>query len=259
MAGDLVSTWKEAGGGAMTLAVRDATLIRMDSAPNNYMLLTGKKVYVVTKEDGQWTAMDMDQMSGLMKMFGGGGAASHGDMKTTYTKTGRSETVAGYKGAVYTVETRDGAGKIVDKGEVVFSKSKDIVRINEAWMSFASAMGRIAGPELSRQLDAAAKQAYQSGYGGILRVDNDLELVSVKKEAMDDAYFELPDGVAMNGVPERPQDAASDGEDSNAVSDAAKGTAKEIGDAAADESKSATVEEVREEVRGFFNKIFNKD
>jgi len=257
VAGDLVSTWKEVDGGTMTLAVRDTAHIRMDSTPDNYMLLSGKKVYVVVRENGRWTAMDMDQMSGIMKMFGDGSATAPSHTKTTYTDTGRIETIAGYTGNVYTAETRDAAGKTVDKGEVVFSKAVDIVRINEAWMSFASAMARIAGPELSKQLDSAARQAYQSGYGGILRVDNDLKLVSVKKSAIDDAYFKLPDGAVTSGVPKGPEEDVSGGESSNAVSDAAKDTAKDIGGAAADEAKSATVDEVREEVRGFFNKIFD--
>ncbi len=257
LAGDLISTWKEADGGIMTLAVRDKAHIRMDSTPDNYMLLSGKKVYVVVRENGQWTAMDMDQMSGIMKMFGDGSSTTPSHMKTTYASTGHSETIAGYEGNVYTTETRDAAGKTVDKGEVVFSKAVDIVRINEAWLSLASAMARIAGPELSKQLDSAARQAYQSGYGGILRVDKDLKLVSVKKSAIDDAYFELPDGTVISEVPTTPKEDISGGESSNAVSDAAKDTAKDIGAAAADEAKSATVDEVREEVRGFFNKIFD--
>lgn len=260
LAGDLLSTWKGGAGETLTLSIRDASTIRFDSAPDSYMLMTGKKIYMVAKEDGKWTAMDMDQMSGMMKMLGGGAKPS-AEEKATYTKTARSETIAGYTGTVYIGETRDAAGKVTDSAEVVFSKAEDIIRINEAWMAMASAMGRIAGPELSRQLGEAAGQARTAGYGGFLRVGNDLTLTGVKKGALPGDHFSLPDGVELSEMPGLPakEEAAGDTGAGSAVAGAAKETGKEIGGAATDEAKGATIDEVRGQVRGLFNKMFKND
>lgn len=145
-------------------------------------------------------------------------------------------------------------------GVVVFSNADDIERLNTAWMALAAAMGRMAGPDFSRHLASAAGEANRSGFGGPLRVDNDLTLVAVKRSSLDDNYFEPPQGAVETRLPETPAvNETGGGERDGIVAETARETGKEIGGAAADEAKTATVEEVREEVRGFFNKLLKND
>ncbi|MBI9082112.1 MAG: hypothetical protein JEZ11_00860 [Desulfobacterales bacterium] len=255
---DLLAKWRQADGGSFTLAVRDADHIRMDTHPDSYMLLSGKKVYMVSRSEGQWQAMDMDQMSGMMKMFGGQPSATVSGYQTVYRSTGRKEKVAGYPGMVYTAEVRDGQGKLVESKEMVFSDHKDIVLLNQAWLNLAAGMGRVMGPEMSRAIDDASKAASESGYGGVLRVDWDMILASLKKTDLGAAYFNLPGNttsVAPSAPTRTPVPTAkkSDG----AITGAAKETGKEIGGVAASEAKNATMEEVREGVQSVFKKLFD--
>jgi hypothetical protein len=75
---------------------------------DTYMLLTNQKVYMVRKENGKWSAFDMDQMSGIMKRFSKDTKSSSAQIdQQKFTDTGRYEAIAGYKGKVYEVEDKD--------------------------------------------------------------------------------------------------------------------------------------------------------
>lgn len=102
------------------LAVRDADHVRMDTSQDGYMLVRGEKVYSVSKDDsGKWMVMDMDQMgkmtSGGLAGFFGGGNDDPKAYKATYVKTGKSESIAGYTGAVYNV-------KVFENGQLISLK-----------------------------------------------------------------------------------------------------------------------------------------
>ncbi len=54
LAGDISATYQYSDGQTMTITVRDASHVRMDTTPDSYMLLKGKKIYIVNKdEDGK--------------------------------------------------------------------------------------------------------------------------------------------------------------------------------------------------------------
>lgn len=68
---DIVATWQMKDGANTKLSIRDDKHVRIDTnEKDTYMLVKDKKVYMVRKEEGQWTAFDMDQMADMMKMFG---------------------------------------------------------------------------------------------------------------------------------------------------------------------------------------------
>lgn len=257
---DIVATWQHKGNNTMTLSMRDTERIRMDTGADNYMLVSGEKVYMVTGQDGKWTVMDMDQLAGMMSRFGAqpGAASQDGDQyQSTFKNTGRTETIAGYKGSVYLAETKDGSGKVIDSSEVVFSKNKDVERASRAWMTLAMRMGNIIGKDTSVAVDRATKQAEMSGYGGMLRID-EMTLVSIEKPSLSAAYYELPkdaEKMDMGSLPGGEAGTAgtgSSGDDSNF----AKDLGKEAGDAAQDEVKQNTIEEVRKGIGGLFKKVF---
>ena len=250
-AGDIVSKWRQTDGNITTLSMRDLNHIRLDMAPDSYMLLSGQKVYMVSRQEGQWGAMDMDEISGMMKMFDGQAATQIEERWGTYKSTGRTETVAGYKGTVYISEVRDASGKVLEQSETVFCKHQDIVRVNEAWMAVASGMGHLVGPEMSRAMDQVTKEAREAGYGGFLRFGTDLTLISLKQQSLGSGYFNLPEGTE----PVRAQSPPSEGAarpDNDGIAD----TASDVGKDAVDEAKGATIDEVRDGVKNIFNQLF---
>ena len=259
---DIVATWQYENKTTLKIYMRDEKRIRMDTGTNNYMLVSGEKSYMVSQEDGKWQYMDMDQVAAMMSRFGTRPTVTSQEAEryqATFNKTGRTETIAGFKGSVYVAETKDATGKVIDTSEVVLSKHKDIERVSAAWQALALRMGNILGQDDSVAVDRATRQAKVSGYGGVLRIDN-MKLISVEKPSLSTATFELPKGAhpvemgsvypsTMGGGP-----AAVAGAEENATF--AEDLGKEAGDAAQDEVKENTIEEVRKGIGGLFKKVF---
>lgn len=262
-AGDIVATWKYTDGSTVKLSARDDQHIRMDTAPDSYTLLTGSKVYLVQKDDDGWQATDMEKMAGMMGgMFGGQKKVNVDDYKTTYKYTGKKETIAGYKGKVYRVEVRDGAGKMVSSDELVLSTSKDILRVNMALARISSKMTGMAVSGLSANPEAIKKQADK--YGSVLRYGKDMTLVAVKKPSLKSSHYELPKGTTqreVNAPKNAPQKTTAAANEKTAGK---KGgffgnLFKSSEGAAKDQTKTNTTSEVKEGVNKFFNKLFKKE
>ncbi len=262
-AGDIVATWQYSDGSTVKLSARDDQHIRMDTAADSYMLRTGAKTYMVQKEDEGWRATDMAQMASMMGgMFGQKKAPSVDDYTTTYKYSGRTETISGYKGKVYQVEVRDGAGKLVSSEEMVLSKSKDIRRINMAMMQIGSQMTGAAMPGMSKLTAAAQKE--MDKYGSTLRYGKDMTLTSVKKPSLKASYYQLPTDTKQQQVkvpPKVPQATTASAKEKTAgkkggfFGDLFKGSS----DAAKDQTKGNSIGEVKEGVNKIFKSIFKKE
>ncbi len=250
---DLLATWQSADGNLMKVAHRDDSHVRMETRPDNYMLLTGDKIYMVSKDEGEWKVVDMDQMAGLMKLYGGVAASTMqiDDYSTSFQATGRTEKIASYKGTVYLVEVRDENKELIQKDEVVFSKNSDVRRASQAMMAISAKMGDKMGPDISAQLDEAMLQAAENDYGGPLRYGTDMKLVSIEKSPLPDAYFQLPQNAQQVEVPQPPpaQPGQKGGFFGQLMGDSE--------DAAKDETRSSTVDAVREGVRGALKGLFD--
>lgn len=260
LAGDIVATWVHKDGTTMKFSIRDSDHIRMDIQPDVYMLLSGSKLYQINKSEGQWTATDIDEMSGMMKKFGSQGSVKINKFKTTYKYTGRKEKIAGYKGKVYLVETDDGAGH-KQKNEVVFCTHSDIKKASKAYTILTSQMGKMMGPGMSQAMEQNSKEAEKAGYGGLLRSGSELKLQSLEKKSFSPAWYELPEGVKMVNMrgPSSPPPqvkSSSTGQSSEKKGGFFSDIAKDSENAAKDETKDSTVQEVREGVRNMFKKIF---
>jgi hypothetical protein len=256
---DIVATWQNQGGNPMKLAMRDQNHIRMDTGKNNYMLLSGQKVYMVSRQGAQWNVMDMDQLSGMMQRFGaqaGTTSKQTNQYSSSFRNTGRTETIAGYKGKVYIAETKDASGRVVNSSEVVLSKNRDIERINKAWMTMALRMGSIIGGQTSRDIEAASKKAEKSGSGGILRIGK-MKLTKVEKPTLSAAYFELPAGAKMTNMTASPNmNGANSGQGQTGNSNFATDLGKKAGNAAQEEVQQDTVDQVKKGVGSLFKKLF---
>jgi len=237
-ASDVVATYAYADGGMVTLCTRDAAHVRMDTSPSSYMLLSGDKVYAVSRDDdGTWQVLDMDAMKqsggGMMSMFGGGSSAQY-DVR--YEKTGRTEKVAGYSGAVYTAVTYED-GKVVGREEVVLGTQAEIRKLTEGWTAMAARMSNMA-----RSFCDSVKEAKKTGYGGLLRYGDEMRLSKLQMKNLDAAYYTLPKGA-------RSMQAVQAGSGDGGLSD----DAKEIGQ----DAKDATKDEIKEGVRSVISNIFN--
>ncbi|MBN1906512.1 MAG: hypothetical protein JW927_15595 [Deltaproteobacteria bacterium] len=115
---------------------------------------------------------------------------------------------------------------------------------------------------ISQLLEKSNRIAKENNYGVMIRMGTDMKLKSLKNASMDDSFFELPSGAevfdmdsAMNEMQEDQEYPGNEeySESENAISQ----DAKDVGQAARDEVKNATVDEVRKGVRGLFDKVFN--
>jgi hypothetical protein len=253
-----VATWQQKGDTTLKIAMRDENHIRMDTGEGNYMLVSGEKVYMVTRSEGETNVMDMDQLAGLMSRFGAtatgaGGASEH--YQSSFKKAGRTETVAGYKGTVYISETKDESGQVIDQSEVVFSKHKDIQRANKAWRTIAMRMGSIIGKDTSLAVDQATEKAEMSGYGGLLRID-EMKLTGVEKPTLSAAYYELPQNAKMTDMPSPTTAGAGQGSETADDSNFVKELGADTGEAAKEEVKNNTIDKVKKGIGGVFKKLF---
>lgn len=265
LAGDISATYQYSDGQTMTITVRDASHVRMDTTPDSYMLLQGKKIYIVSKdEEGNWSAMDLDQMKGMAGMMGGlfGKKAKAAEYDMKLKDTGKKEEIAGLKGNVYNATYYEN-GKVVNTSEIVFCNKKEIQKINDAWISIAAGLAQIMGQDMSQLLEKSNRLAKENNYGVMIRMGNDMKLKSLTQKSMKDSYYELPSGVEVMDVQtpmseaqeaQDVQESQENSESENAISQ----DAKDVGQAAKDEAKNATVDEVRKGVRGLFDKVFSK-
>ena len=197
---DIIATYKYSDGSMVTLCTRDAQHVRMDTSPTSYMLLSGDKVYSVSRDDdGTWQAMDMDQIksmgSSFTSMFGGGDDTPEYDVR--YEKTGQTEKIAGYSGTVYNAVVFEN-DKIVGRDEIVLCSHSNIKKLTEGWMAMASRM-----TNMNQSFDDSMEEAQKMGYGGMLRYGNDMRLSSLKIKNLNSSYYQLPSEIGRSASRER--------------------------------------------------------
>ncbi|MCK5162293.1 MAG: hypothetical protein KAQ72_01180 [Desulfobacula sp.] len=285
---DIVATYKYQDGSMVTIVTRDSKHVRMDTSGTSYLLLDGDKVYSVSQDDsGQWMVMDMGQMKaatsgGFTSLFGGAETKTQEEYSATYEKTGQKEKIAGYTGVVYNIEVMEG-GNIVRRDEVVLSSHSDLKKVNEGWSAIAAKMGESMGEEMAKSLEKATKEAKEAGYGGMLRYGDEMKLHSLKKMSLNVSYYRVPPGaqyVEMGQTPNFPQqpnyneqqdqdqqqqyqdqqqayEQQDQQEQQSQAGEVLEQDAKDVGQAAKQETKDATVDEVREGVRNLFKSIFD--
>lgn len=241
LASDVIATYKYSDGTMVTICTRDDTHVRLDTSAESYMLLSGGKVYAVSKaDDGTWTAMDMDKMKSMAgnmggSMFGGGKA----EYDVRYEKTGKTEKIAGYTGNVYTAVVYED-GKVVSRDEMVLSDHDNMKKLSAAWLAMAE---RLAN--MNASFSDSIQEAKKMGYGGVLRYNNDMRLASLKVKDLDSAYYQLPKGTKQMEMPTQAEQSSGN----SALSE----DAEEIGQ----DARETTKDEIKDEVSGFIKGLFN--
>ncbi|MGE4421478.1 MAG: hypothetical protein AB7D39_04215 [Pseudodesulfovibrio sp.] len=240
-ASDIVATYKYTDGTMVTLCTRDAQHVRMDTSPTAYTLLSNGKVYSVNCDSGQCQVYDLGAMTsgmagGLTSMFGGG---SEPNYEVRYEKTGKSESIAGYKGTVYNAVVFED-GKVVRRDEMVLSTHSNIKKITDAWMAMADALTQSMGQSFQDSLDEAKKM----GYGGILRYGNEMRLAKLSVRNLDASYYKLP----ANAQQAQMQQPAQQEDNDMGLGD----DAKEIGT----DAKETTKDEIKGSIRNAIGDLF---
>ena len=270
---DIVATYKYQDGSMVTIVTRDSRHVRMDTSATSYLLLQEDKVYSVSQDDSsQWMVMDMGQMTtaapgGLTSLFGGGETKAEEEYSAIYEKTGQTEKIAGYTGVVYNIEVMEG-GNVVRRDEVVLSSHSDLKKVNEGWSAIAAKMGENMGDEIAKSLEKATEEAKEAGYGGMLRYGDEMRLHSLKKMSLNVSYYQVPPDaqyVKMGQMPNFGQQPSYDQQQTykqqqqqqqSQADQVLEQYAKDVGQAARQETKDATVDEVKEGVRSLFKSIF---
>jgi hypothetical protein len=267
---DIVGTWKTEDNQALKLSYRDDNHIRMDTAPDSYILVCGSKAYLLNRVQGKWQASDLDQMVAMMKqMFGKGDLDPQAlaEVKPRFEPTGRTETIAGFKGEVYEV-TYTGADGKEEQTEVALCKDPDVKRLNQGWSSLASRLAQMLGRDTAEALKQATKASMEQGLGGMLRTGNEMVLQSLEKPSLSASHYELPPGVEMVNMGETGAEAVGPaggaagrkkayGEDlatdaADEVRDTAEEGAREIKDEAKEEAKDSMKEGMRKAIEGLW-------
>ena len=242
-ASDIIATYTYTDGTKVTLCTRDAQHVRMDTSPTAYTLLSNGKVYSVNCDGGQCQVYDLSAMTagmagGMTSMFGGGDD-SDDNYEVRYEKTGKTETVAGYKGAVYNAVIFEN-GKVVEREEMVMSDHSNIKKVTDAWIAMSEAMTQTMGKSFQDSLDEAKKM----GYGGILRYGKEMRLTKLTVKNLDSSYYKLPKNAEQVQM-QQPQQ----GDDSMGLGN----DAKEIGS----DAKEATKDEIKGSIRDAISDLFN--
>ncbi|MFN3714570.1 MAG: hypothetical protein ACK4SX_13005 [Alcanivoracaceae bacterium] len=197
---DISATYRVGGDHTMTVSVRDDRTVRMDVAKDTFMLLKGGKSYSVRRDGNRWVAMDLAEMQ---KMFAGmGGVASDDDDdeggEISFRDTGRTETVAGYRGKVYEVTDDEG-----ERTEMVLTDHRDIMAITRGMANLGMQAASNMSGEKAPGMELLSSM-FPGGNGGMLRQGRDMVLVSVDKTSKPASFYDLPAGTVMESMPAMP-------------------------------------------------------
>jgi hypothetical protein len=186
------------GSGMQTILYVDKQHVRVDMNSGSVdrvmtMMKLGDKVYAITGK----TVQDMSQLAAMMGAMGKGGSNHSKHAPIEYKDTGKTETIAGIKGKVYSFVER---GK---QHEVVLGENNDlqaavlgVVEISKSMVG-ANNMLSMTGDQV--QQDVSLKNM------AMLRLDDVVHLESITTDSIPDSVFELPSkpqsfGAGMGGM-----------------------------------------------------------
>jgi hypothetical protein len=154
----------------------------------------GKKIYIVSYEDGEKNIVDMDEMKKMSQAFGGMDSSAYTQknepLKYTIKKTGKKVKVGGIKGEIWIVSGEDNGEKF--KEEVVVTNDKRVVKTIHAMFKALSAMST---EEIEDNL-----LEIQKGYVAIKADGMALESFSEKK--VSSAVYQLPKDAKQQKMPD---------------------------------------------------------
>lgn len=162
--------------------------IKQKDAGDSYMLIRDGKAYTVSVQNGKTHVMDMASLGGMAKNMGIGSSDNFDQELLKVKKTGRKETVAGYKGDVYSLTWRDQKG--THTSDAVLSSHRNVREFSKAWMNMARIMARsMSGEPLS---DTSIWNFLATEDKGMLRFGDDFIVTSIVSKDINKNRFILP-------------------------------------------------------------------
>ena len=153
----------------------------------------GKKVYIVSYDDGEKSVIDMDEMKKMSQAFGGIDSSAYMQKnetpKYTIKKTGRKEKVGGINGEVWIVSGEDNGEKF--KEEMVVTNDKRVAKAVHSMFATLSSMG---GPDLENNFLELKK-----GYV-VIKADS-MALQSFSEKKLPNADYQLPKDAKEQKMP----------------------------------------------------------
>ncbi|AFJ01373.1 hypothetical protein Q7C_192 [Methylophaga frappieri] len=235
--------------GKFIIEYQDDNHMRFATGDDTFMLISGGEPYMISRDNGNWTAMSAKGMAGML--------GKQAEKKTRLTPMGQSETIAGYSGERYRVEVGDDwSGEWKKQSEVVLSKSADTLPTMQAMRRLVEVFG---GKNMTNfdQVEGIDVSKY-----GML-VSDEMRLVSLSTDDLSDGIFQLPPGVQVTQMPDifgqmnKSTDAASgtaeSGQGSGFLSDLLSETQQEAADQTKQGTKEGVGDVIREGIRGLFN------
>jgi hypothetical protein len=182
-------------GADLTFYYKDENHIRVELNPKSYMLLLNDTLYVIADHNGQITVMDMSKF--MPEIPSNINPIEAPVEKTLWNDisiepTGEKETVANIEGDLYKMTaTMKGERKEL---EVVTSHSPEAIMLQNAYKSYVEKITQMS-PYSPGNADVLKLFNYIEAkqLGGLIRVDDNLSIQSVKEKKFKDKFFSLPD------------------------------------------------------------------
>jgi len=161
---------------------------------SGYMLIRDNKVYTVTNFNNTLMVMDLGAMSKMAAAFGGDnddqdqltGPLSYEVLEMT--DTGKTETVAGFKGKVYVVSAKDDSGTYSE--EIVLSSDPKVRAYSDAWREAGKTMQHVLNQDL--EADNDLNHYMEKHKLGLLRYGQEYRVVSIDSSKPAADRFTLP-------------------------------------------------------------------
>lgn len=159
---------------SLDLYYLDDQHMRVDIANQNQLVLKNSQSWILHRQGDQWLGVDADQAAAVLK-------STHGNElqkdigPVELRDTGRTETVAGYKGKVFELQAGD------NRYELVLTDNPDVLALTNGWRKLALRLSQSLGAEQTQKLQQALSKIPERGMGGLLRQDNQLVLTAVAK------------------------------------------------------------------------------
>ncbi len=171
---------------------KSSKMINVSEGDKREIYRIGKKIYVVSYDDGKKTVIDMDEMRKMSQAMGGDPSQYHEAIeKPEYKikKTGKRVKIAGIRGEVWVLSGEEDGEKY--KTEVVVTKDKRVAKAVNAMFSTFSSMSGVSSE--SNYLEI------QKGYVTIKA--EGMELKSFKEKKVSSSEYQLPKDAKKQEVP----------------------------------------------------------
>lgn len=179
----------QTGDESNTMSWLDNSTIRFDmaAAQGSYMISREGKTYMVNPKasGGMPPVMEVGGMIQGFADMAEGDETSVLNMRIKSVKaTGKTQTVAGIKGEVYTLTALDKKGQSKTM-EAVFTSDPLAVEMTTAYLTFSESM--VGAKNMSE-----FKNAFPKGKQGLLRLGDDMVVQSISNKKPAASLFELP-------------------------------------------------------------------